>query len=1125
MAHFISRYLFSGRSCAMDSDAIFRLGSLVAFLGAAIVYFLTVDPTVSFWDCPEYALTAYRLEIGHAPGNPAWTLFHNVAARIADLTVGAGKVALVLNLCSGLFTALAVALLFQICFFTLRYAFHGRREASPLPAAFSALTASLIFAWSDSPWFSAVETEVYAMSLFFTALSMRLMIAWARAHDPLRRSRFLILSAYVVGLSIGVHELNLLVIPALALIYCFRRYPGPCRGRAWIALLFSVLILGSVLLGMYPSTATIAGEFELTAVNSWNLPYSSGVLIYLGLLLAVGLIAPWAIGVEPKGNAAAIISQWALLSSLVMLGGFLLFSRHFYLALFLSAAVGGWMTAASFSHRRGVATAAWMMTFCLLGFSVYLIIPIRSAANPPVNENDPSDVFSYFSYLKRDQYGKRPLFYGPTPYAKPLYQESFDSAGNPVYDRVVRKPYRPAYMKALPGAMLSRRSGLVAPEDSAANAAAIAAAAVGADRYVLADWRYDLQYTPELYMLFPRLTSRDATDISNYQSWAGMTPENMNEVEGSFALDTLGRPVGRLFSDGKRTKEKMLKPTYWQNIRELFGYQISYMYFRYLLWNYAGRQNDYPSAGEIEHGNFITGFAPADNLMLGDQDELPPEMSSENVGRNPYFMIPFILGVIGAVAAVGLGRRGRRADAVILTLFLMTGVAIVVFLNQDPGEPRERDYSFMGSFLAFAVWISMGIALLLGQAVRLGRKIGRRRPGIGLAAAPAATAILAAVPFWMLAVNYADHDRSYRCQATDFAFNTLESLDRDAILFVDGDNFTFPLWYAQEVLGIRRDVRVINLAYLSTPWHVAQQLVPGEEAKPLEMQARPENIAFERFSVIRLPSSHPGDSTLSIDALQEVRRLYASSDVTPRFSADWLRFPVAGKDSVKINLRSALGGSTVYSLRELAMIDIVASNAVSSRPRPVYWQNALITRQLTGMEPLTSRALYARKLTLDKNPADTAAYLCDEALRFLPRLRSGGTDIPGIYLDPYVGAQVSQQRMSLLRLADALLEQGRPADALRVARVIDSKFPGSAWPYQGMVARRGVVWQEGLKLADIYVMAGQAVGDRAAVARGRQLRKEQSVRLRRWKEWYKTLPEWRQKTVCRDSRRFINAKL
>lgn len=1100
---------------------LFRLGTLIAFLLSFAVYCLTLDPAASWWDCPEYILVASRLEVGHSPGNPTWMIFHNVAASLAEAIGGPTAIAPALNLCSALFTALAVALLYQICFFCLRYAFRRKEWFGPEASALASMTGAMCLGWADTPWFSAVETEVYAMSLFFTTLMLRVMISWARTADPGAARRKLVLLGYLTGLSIGVHELNMLAIPALALIYVFRRYPGRCRGKAWLALFGSTGALGLLLMCIYPGTSMIAGEFELFAVNTLHLPFHSGVVIYLCALVSASVLAPLAAGWRSRSTWALVL-KWAAFTMMIFLSALFLLNRHFLLSLFLSSALGAFLAVYCNSRRERVRTSFLILALTLLGFSTYMVIPIRAAANPPVNENAPTDVFSFLSYLKRDQYGKRPLFYGPTPYAKPMYKEVRDSAGEVQYPEYYKVISRANYKPAVPAAVVSTRSGLLTAADSAENSAAIKGAEAGEDRYLLSDYRYDLVYTPELNMIMPRLTSHNARDISNYESWAGMTRENMDEVQVSFAIDSLGNPVGRL-TDGKRIKEKNYRPTYLQNLRELFGYQISYMYFRYILWNYMGRGNDYPSGGEIEHGGVLTGITPVDELMLGDGGLMPAELGKDNRGRNVLYMLPLIFGITGIVAGCVGGRRLRRLNAVTAALFVMTGVAIVVFLNQDPGEPRERDYSFMGSMVAFSLWIAMGAVVVLrcGRMVaeKLVARFGNKRM---IAVVPKAFALILVIglPLMMLAVNYDDHDRSGRNGPTDYATNLLESLDEDAILFVDGDNVTFPTWYAQEVLGIRKDVRIVSISYLLTPWYVVQQLIPGEKSEALKMQGTPETVGFDAFSLVRVPTT--GDSVTG-DAVEELKKLYASRERIPKFDKRYVRIPAANrKDSIVIDLLKATGGSSNMNLRTLAMIDIVASNAASASPRPVYWQDVVIASQMSGMAPHTSRALYARKFTPGKDPLDSLAYLTGEAMKFIPEIRYGGAD-KEIYADPYVGEQITRQRMALLRLADALLREGHYYQALHVATIIYEKFPSDVWPYQAKAAGRGVLWQEGLKLADIMETAGTKTHDVVAVASARSLRRSELERLRRWNAWYRSLPKWQRDAFSTESRLLLQS--
>lgn len=1097
-----------------SAKTIEHIGAWLAFAGALIVYCLTLDPAASWWDCPEYILTAARLEIGHSPGNPGWTLISNVIASIASAIKGPEAIAPALNLSSAIFTAGAVALLFRICYVTVRYAFSGRRVSRPLPAALSALSASLIFAWSDSPWFSAVETEVYALSLFFTALTVWLMLRWAATSGGIRADKYLILIAYITGFSIGVHELNLLVIPTLALIFIFRRKEGKSTRLAWLALMASIGAIAIILLFWYPGTTMMAGLFELAAVNYLNLPFHSGVGIYMAALLVAGFAAPMLSWWRKRKTHDWIPAGCRALSIFVLLflSGTFLAGTHFRASAAMSAAAALLLAFIAGHHPRRIGVALWMASFCLVGFSSYLLIPIRSAANPPINENAPSDVFAFLGYLKRDQYGKHPLIYGTTPYAKPMYREKIAADGSPSYTEIAKTPGRPIYRPALKDARLAYRSGLIDSAERAANARLLESAASGTDRYLLSDRQYDVVYTPELNMLFPRLTSHSDFDIKNYESWAGMTKDNMTEVEVSYALDSLGNPVPRMNADGKRSVEKSYRPTLLQNMQELFGYQIGYMYFRYLLWNFCGRQNDYPSAGEIEHGNFITGIPPLDNLMLGNQENLPAEIGPDNIGRNRYFMLPFLLGLTGAIAIALLGRRGKRADAVILSLFLFTGMAIVVYLNQNPGEPRERDYSFMGSFMAFAIWIACGLAWIIHKALELKSK---QRKTLYRLVAGVALLLTVGVPAMMLAVNYADHDRSRRNGPADYAANLLNSLDKDAILFVDGDNYTFPVWYAQEVLGIRRDVSVINMSYLLTPWYVEQLMIKGEESRPIPFTATPAMVRYNALNVARVP--YDADSGISSDALAALKEAYASTDATKRLPHALLRLPRLNGDSAIFDITKAMEGRSHIALRELAMLDIIATNANSESPRPIYWQNALVNRQMIGLQPLSSRSLYTRKLNLDA----PGGYLTEEAMAFLPSIKFGGAD-RNIYADPYVGDQITRQRVNLLRLAKALIEEHRYAEALDVATMIYTRFPEKVWPYQGVVPHTGDVWQEGLELADIFMTCGEKLNLPQVTDTGRQLHDSQLKRLQTWERWYNSLPEWQKATVSVESRRLAN---
>lgn len=1011
-----------------------RAVSILSFIGALTVYMLTLETDASFWDCPEYLVTALRLEVGHPPGNPLWSL----TARIFSLFGGDDPrlAAMAVNASSALFTALAAALLGSSLFilFSLlqnnsdkRYR-KGWESWVPFIAS---LSGALIFAWSDSPWFSAVEAEVYAFSLFLTALCVRLMLGWALTRNVVSAHRQILLITYILGLSIGVHQLNLLVIPALGMIWLFRRYRGSTGfKRFWGVLLLSMAAVGAILLGMMPGVIYLAGILELFCVNTLGLPFHTGVIIFW----ALAILATWGI---------PIIMQYR--------------SR-------LSA--------------RSI-TVAWIPAMLLTGYACYMLIPIRAAAMPPMNEGNPADIFSLSSYLGRDQYGSTPLFYGRTPYSRPMRIEEFGADSTPSYNRIAREYKHDLYTR-----------------DTASST----------PRYHAYDRASKVIYTPELNMFLPRITSADPADISCYADWAGMTQQSMVPVEISYAFDSVGNPVGKIGSDGKRFREMELRPSYWHNLKYLGGYQISYMYLRYLMWNFSGKQNDRFATGEVEHGNFITGFPLIDDAMLGPQSSLPREIGADNPGRNRYFFIPLLFGILGMFVLQSKGRLGDRANTVITLLFLMTGVAIVLYLNQSPREPRERDYSFLGSFWAYTAWIAAGIYGMLTW--QLPQKSLRLRRIYRICA----VIIAVFIPVWMLAENYADHDRSGRRGVTDFSTNLLESLEPNAILFTNGDNFTFPLWWAQEVCGVRPDVTVINTAYLSTPWYVKQLLIGGEKSRALAMQSNPRLLDYGDLNVsyyLPSPLIPTREDTLgAVDALAALR-LRSAKGRNYRFPA-MLRIAVPGTaDSLYIRSAAVTSASSFMSLRQLAALDIIASNAASPSPRPVYWQSSLVAGDYAGTYPYTTRALHTRRLVYDAH-GDTLASILENDYRKGLESRSGilpGYETEGIYADASFGPMITAQRVGLLRLGGRLLKAGRPAEALNIARTIINKYPASIWEYQNFYESDSACF-EGTDLARLLLESSRRLTpmDTSAYAEGLRLLDREYARYKEWTDYRNALP-------------------
>ncbi len=1029
-----------------------RVAVWLAFAGALIAYLLTLEPDASYWDCPEYLVTALRLEVGHPPGNPFWTL----TARIFSFfgATDPRHMAVAVNVSSALFTAGAVAILASVIFLLLNFIRFPRLSPAIFPdgrirkirtnilCGIISWAGAMTFGWADSPWFSALEAEVYAFSLFLTALVVRLMIGWAFIPTGPRSRRQLLLIVYITGLSIGVHQLNLLVLPALAVIWIFRRRPQKTGWwRILLAFISGCAAVGLILLGMMPGVLKIAGRFELECVNALNWPPHSGVILFWGIAMLICWLLPFC-----------------------------------------------------FRYSR-LQLLAWIPALLLTGYSSYMLLLVRGAANPPMNEAAPTDIFALQSYLGRDQYGSTPLFYGKTPKSTILRRERILADGSADYSRNAMKYGSPRY----------------ALTDSG---------------YIAYDRARTPIYAPELNMIFPRLTSSDPSDIKAYADWAGMTSETMESVEISYALDSLDRPVGRLLPDGRRLRETELRPTYLQQLRYMLGYQFGYMYFRYLLWNYSGRQNDRFAVGEVEHGNFVTGFPLVDDLMLGSGDAMPREIGHENPGHNVYFMIPLLLGILGIIFLQGAGRRGKRANLIITILFLMTGLAIVFYLNQSPREPRERDYSFLGSLWAYAIWIGGGMALLIQSALRI-RLGNKNRTWLRRILIVASIGVTLATPLWMLGQNYDDHDRSGRHGVSDFAINLLESLDPDAILFTNGDNYTFPLWWVQEVLGVRRDVTIVNTAYLGTSWYIVQLRGDSYEARGLRMLMPIDSLRLGAFTYSNYASSpeFPSryDSLQAVDALAALRQFYSAPSSSRRLPAMLRVFNPEGQDSLILRTSAVASASSQMSLRQLAALDIISVNAACETPRPVYWQPALSQSDYAGFCPFTTRTLQTRRLVYaDSVEPATMNTLLDFDLRKALRTKSGrkeiGAEDGNLRLDPRIpyaddtyGEMITWQRQNLLRLGGRLLKYGRPEEALQVARLIDSIFPAEVHEYQ-LYGELDSIIDEGPDLARLYLEGARLSSPAGAFKthpeyrKGLQLLRRERARYLEWQNYRRSLP-------------------
>ncbi len=698
-----------------------RLLGWLVFLIATLVYFLTLEPTASWWDCGEYIATAYKLQVGHPPGAPLFQLLGRFFSLFAFGDTA--NVAMMVNVMSALSSSLTILFLFWTITMLGRKLIPRDREmsdASMYAILGSGLVGSLAFTFSDSFWFSAGEGEVYAMSSFFTAITFWAILRWERVADEKHSQRWIILIAFLVGLSIGVHMLNLLAIPAIAFVYYFKKYKPTAKG-ALLTLVVSMIVLSIIMYVIIPGIVSLSTAFELFFVNSLGLPFNSGTMVYFVLLLALIVI----------GNILTIRYKKVILNTIML-----------------------------------------SFIFILIGYSSFFMLIIRSNENTPINENCPDDAISLLSYLNREQYGTWPKLYGQY-YTAPAVD----------------------YKDASPQYIRDKKAG----------------------KYIITNKRegtipvYDKRFTT----IFPRM-------------WSAQKPEH-KRMYNQYAGNAKTIQV-----NGESRK----RPSFGDNLGFFFDYQLGHMYFRYLMWNFVGRQNDIEAQPGPKNGNWLSGIGFIDNTRLASQDDLPESM--RNPAHNKFYFLPLILGLIGLFFQLN---TSKKDTLVVALLFFMTGIAIVLFLNQYPYQPRERDYAYTGSFYAFAIWIGLGV---MGIYFWLKKYMGDNKlipAGITLVA-------LLFIPGIMAQQGWDDHDRSGRYAARDFGMNYLAGCDSNAVLITNGDNDTFPLWYVQEVEGFRTDVRVVNYMLSSGYWYVHQLGKKVYDSEPLTFTLTPDQYEKGRNQYI-----------------------------------------------------------------------------------------------------------------------------------------------------------------------------------------------------------------------------------------------------------------------------------
>ena len=995
----------------------------LTFLIAAFVYCSTIEPTASFWDCPEFITTGYKLEVGHPPGAPFFMLTANLFSQFAS---DPSQVARMVNTMSALLSATTILFLFwSITHLTRKLIvkdWSSLTTAKLIAIEASGLVGALIYTFSDTFWFSAVEGEVYAYSSAFTAIVFWLILKWEDHADEPHADRWLVLIAYMTGLSIGVHLLNLLCIPAIVLVYCYRRFPNIELKGSLIALAVSFVIVAAVLYGVVPGIITVGGWFELFFVNTLHCPFNTGEIVYIFLL--VGIVI-WAI-YETFTNRSQLRQNIAFILSIGMLG--IPFYGWGWQAVIIGVVVlvALWFVL-NYKKKIENKLVPWISAriknttlLCLLmlmiGYSTYAVIVIRSTANPPMDQNSPEDIFTLGSYLSRDQYGDRPLAYGQA-YTS---QIAFDVEGNMCI---------PSRTK---GAPIYQRKEKASKDEK--------------DSYFVVSTKDKLQYAQN--MVFPRMYSADHAKA--YESWLG-------GVSGyEVPYDRCGEPV-------------MVKmPSQWDNIRFFLSYQCNFMYWRYFMWNFCGRQNDIQGNGELEHGNWITGISFIDNLMYGDQSKLPDDLKN-NKGHNVFYGLPLILGLIGLFWQAWRGRRGIRQFWVVFFLFFMTGLAIVIYLNQTPMQPRERDYAYAGSFYAFAIWCGMGVAALFDL-------INKRLKQNATVTAAIVGAVCVLVPIQMASQTWDDHDRSNRYTCRDYGQNYLMTLQEkgNPIIFTNGDNDTFPLWYNQEVEGVRTDARVCNLSYVNTDWYIDQMKRPAYNSPALPISwprldycsGTNEYVRVNpaiKAQVLDFFKHYPeeakkqfGDEPFELHNIMKywVRSKDEDMHVIPTdtiyLKIDKEAVKKSGMmmacDSIPDHMVISLAGKTALYKGELMMLEIIAQ---CNWTRPVYVAttvgegnylnlgNNFVREGLANrITPFTTSAAGARKFDTEKTYQSV-----------MHRYNWGGLEKPGLYLDETVMRMCYTHRHLLNDLALQLIAEGQLEKAKNVVQLSEKVLPAYNVPY------------------------------------------------------------------------------
>ena len=998
------------------------LGWLTFFV-AAFVYCSTIEPTASFWDCPEFITTGYKLEVGHPPGAPFFMLTANLFSQFAS---DPSQVARMVNTMSALLSATTILFLFwSITHLARKLILKDWSEMTLgklIAIQASGLVGALIYTFSDTFWFSAVEGEVYAYSSAFTAIVFWLILKWEDHADEPHSDRWLVLIAYMTGLSIGVHLLNLLCLPAIVLVYCYRRFPHIELKGSLLALVGSFVLVAAVLYGVVPGIITVAGWFELLFVNTLGCPFNTGEIIYIVLLVAIVIWAIYESYVDKsfkRQNISFVLSVGMLgipfrgmTWSAAILG--LVILAAIYFGLNYRKKIGKDLVPVVTARFKN--TALFCMLMLMIGYSSYAVIVIRSTANPPMDQNSPEDVFTLGSYLSRDQYGDKPLLYGQA-YTS---QVAYDVDGNMCVP------------KHKEGAAIWQRKEKASEGEK--------------DSYFVVSHKDKIIYAQN--MLFPRMHS--SAHAGAYENWMG-------GIEGNqVPYDRCGEPV-------------MVKmPTQMENIRFFLSYQCNFMYWRYFMWNFAGRQNDIQGNGEPEHGNWITGISFIDDWMLGDQSKMPAELKA-NKGHNVFYCLPLLLGLIGLFWQAWRGQRGIRQFWVVFFLFFMTGLAIVLYLNQTPQQPRERDYAYAGSFYAYAIWCGLGVLAIYDM-------LKKKLKGNDVAVAGVVGVACLLVPIQMASQTWDDHDRSGRYTCRDFGQNYLMTLQDkgNPIIFTNGDNDTFPLWYNQETEGVRTDARVCNLSYLQTDWYIDQMKRPAYDSPSVPItwpridfcsgtndyiEVRPamkqQLLDFYREYPKEARAAF-GDEPFEVKNIMKywVRSKDNDTHVIP---TDTLYITIdkeavrrsgmmMASDTIPDRMVISLAGKRAIYKNDMMMLEMLAQ---CNWERPLYVATTVGSDNYMNLGDNFVQEGLAYRITPFNTKAPGAKNFDTEKVynNVMNRFKWGGLDKPGLYIDETVMRMCYTHRHLLAQLAMQLIAEGQKAKAEKVLRKAEKVLPEYNVPY------------------------------------------------------------------------------